>query len=166
MCAGDKVFYPSYGVVTIGEVTEKQILGRKCQCYVIKIASPQMNLIVPVEEAQAIGLRQIIPCERVNDVMNILQRETKEKDLNKPDSYHIKKVKSSNIFDIAESIRDLFCKNAQESLSGQGRRYLDKGLSILGSEIACAKDINKGEAKKLILDSCEEGLRKHRSSKK
>lgn len=164
--AGDKVFYPTYGVVTIENVKERKVLGEKRLCYVMKVDSPEMKLILPAREVEKRGLRDIISPDRVKNVVGVLQRETEAEDWSKPSSYYSNKLASSNILDIAEVVRKLLGKKAENSLGKHEKTYLERGLSILSSEIACAKGMAQTKAKQLILDSWSARFEKSKTSEK
>src|SRR5258708_245358 len=74
---GDKAVYPAQGVAEIVGIDEKEISGNIQRFYVLRVLDSDMRILVPVEKAEQVGLREIVQEEQIREVYDIL----KEKDL-------------------------------------------------------------------------------------
>jgi len=57
---GDKAVYPAQGVAEIISIEEKEIAGARQRFYVLRILDTDRKIMVPVSNANAVGLRQVI----------------------------------------------------------------------------------------------------------
>ena len=69
---GDKVVYPMHGAGTIEEIEEKKILGELREYYVLNIPSVDMKIMIPVDNCDKIGVRDVISKAEVETVMGVL----------------------------------------------------------------------------------------------
>ena len=72
---GDKVVYPMHGAGTIVEKEEKKILGELREYYVLNIPSVDMKIMIPVDNCEKIGVRDVISKEEVETVVGVLGGE-------------------------------------------------------------------------------------------
>ena len=72
---GDKVVYPTHGVGKIESIEEKEVAGQQIKCYVLSILGKELKIIVPIFNAQKVGLREIIKEDEVEKVFDILREE-------------------------------------------------------------------------------------------
>ena len=57
---GDKAVYPAQGVAEVISIDEKDIAGQRQRFYVLRILDTDRKIMVPVSNANAVGLRQVI----------------------------------------------------------------------------------------------------------
>ena len=72
---GDKIVYPMHGVGTIDAIEKKVVLGKRNEFYIITILNNGMNVMIPVDQADNVGLRSIISKREVKKVMNLVKKE-------------------------------------------------------------------------------------------
>ncbi len=139
---GDKIVYPMHGAGTIESVEEKEILGKKKRYYVLKMPVGEMKLMIPVDNVDNIGIRSIIRKDQINKVVSILEEKTALTDLNwnKRFRSNMEKIKTGNIFEVAEVVRDLSYRDKEKGLSTGEKKMLSNAKQILVSEIALAKN--------------------------
>ena len=70
---GDNAVYPGHGVGRVVAIETKEILGNKQTFYSINILDSGMKIMVPRDNAQAVGLRPIISRDEANKVIEILK---------------------------------------------------------------------------------------------
>src|SRR5512136_880102 len=99
---GEKVVYPTHGVGKIEAIEEKEIAGQKIKCYVLSIVGKDLKIIVPVFNAQRVGLRQIINEEEVEKIFDILRNEINNMPpkWNKRYSFNMDKIRTGSIYEI------------------------------------------------------------------
>ena len=145
---GDKIVYPMQGVGEITAIENKNILGKRRKYYLLTIANPGMNVMIPVEKSEEIGVRKIISKKNVTKVLETLSKgKTKvEEDWKQRYQNNIDKVKSGSIYEVAEVTRDLYKRGRIKELSIMERKLYEKAYQLVTNEIAFSKKIDLEEA--------------------
>ena len=146
---GDKVVYPMHGAGVIEAIEEKEILGDRKKYYVMKLPMGEMKLMIPMENVYRVGLREIVNKEEVNEVYQILQIQEVETSANWNRRYrlHLEKIKSGNIFEVAEVVRNLILRDREKGLSTGERKMLESAKQILISELVLVQGLDYSEIK-------------------
>ncbi|MCX7679241.1 MAG: transcriptional regulator [Spirochaetes bacterium] len=149
---GDKVVYPMHGVGVIESIEKKVVLGKKNEFYIISIINSGMKVMIPVENANAVGLRSIISKRSVNKVLEQLKKKdtTTEEDWKLRYQNNVEKVKSGSIYEVAEVARDLYRRGKIKELSIMERKLYESAYQLIVHEIALAKEIDVAEAGNLV----------------
>lgn len=139
---GDKVVYPGHGVGVINDVKSKTVAGTDQQFIDITIMDTGMKVMIPVIQAESVGLRRVVDKKAVDRVYKIL----KERDFiidtqtwNRRFREYSQKIKTGSVYEIAEVIRDLSVLSLDKELSFGEKKMLDTAQNLLASEIAIAK---------------------------
>lgn len=151
---GDKVVYPMHGAGVIESIEEKEILGEKQQYYVMRMPIGNMKLMVPMKSVEHIGLREVVDNSTVNQVLDRL-RETEENDStnwNKRYRANMTKIKTGDIYEVADVVRSLMIRDDEKGLSSGERKMLDNARQILISELALAGGWKEEQAFELLDD--------------
>lgn len=149
---GDKVVYPMHGAGIIEAIEEKEILGERQKYYVVRMPIGDMKVMIPLNNIKEIGVREVAGAEEIDEVLNILQGEksTMSTNWNRRYRANMEKIKSGNIFQIAEVVRNLALREKEKGLSTGERKMLENAKHILVSEIVLSKDIEEDEALQFI----------------
>ncbi|HHZ16804.1 MAG TPA: CarD family transcriptional regulator [Peptococcaceae bacterium] len=149
---GDKIVYPMHGAGVIEAIEEKEILGEKRNYYVLRMPIGDMKVMVPTTNVEAIGLRKIIGGEEVKKVFNILQQDNSpmSSNWNRRYRHNMEKIKSGNIYELAEVVRNLTARDREKGLSTGEKKMLDNARQILLSELVLAKDGEREEIESLL----------------
>jgi CarD family transcriptional regulator len=145
---GDKAVYPAQGVAEVVSIEEKDIAGSRQKFYVLRILDTDRKIMVPVNNAQNVGLRPPISETEIKEIFEILRERTIAFDnqtWNRRYRGFMDKIKTGSVFDVAEVMRDLYRLKAEKSLSFGERRMLETARSLIVKEIAVAR--RKTEAK-------------------
>lgn len=144
---GDQVVYPSHGVGTIEEISEKEIGGQKLSFYVMRIHSSGVKVMVPVETANEIGLRPIISPNQVNNVLSVLKEPSRKAvgTWNRRFRELHGKINNGDIKEVAAVLRDLSGLKNRKSLSFGEKRILETAKRRLIEEIAASCEEELGE---------------------
>jgi CarD family transcriptional regulator len=145
---GDKAVYPAQGVAEVVSIEEKDIAGSRQKFYVLRILDTDRKIMVPVNNAQNVGLRPPISETEIREIFEILRERTIAFDnqtWNRRYRGFMDKIKTGSVFDVAEVMRDLYRLKAEKSLSFGERRMLETARSLIVKEIAVAR--RKTEAK-------------------
>ncbi len=149
---GDRVVYPMHGAGIIEAIEEREILGQCKQYYIMKLPIGDMKVMIPVDGVDGVGLRQVIGQEDLGRVLDVLAGERTKMSTNWNRRYraNAEKLKSGNIFEVAEVVRNLTLREKEKGLSTGERKMLDSAKQILVSEVVLARDIPEAEAQTLL----------------
>jgi len=141
---GDKIVYPMHGAGTIDAIEEKNILGENQAYYIIKMPG-EVKVMVPTAKAEQIGVRNIIGKEEAEKVISILGEDETEMSQNWNKRYrdNMEKMKSGDVYEIADVVRNLSFKQKEKGLSTGEKKMLTNAKQILVSELALAKDLSQ-----------------------
>jgi CarD family transcriptional regulator, regulator of rRNA transcription len=150
---GDKVVYPHHGAAII-EGKEKRVFdGQKTDYFVLRITYGDLKVSIPVEKADEIGLREVINDEEVEEVFAVLRKKEARMPTNWSRRFknHVEKLKSGDIYQVAEVVRNLSIREADKGLSAGEKRMLARARQILVSELTFALNVDE-EAAEARLD--------------
>ena len=141
---GDKVVYPMHGAGIIQDIEEKNILGEKTAYYIIKMPG-EVKVMVPTAKAEEIGMRNIIDGETASKVFQVLETDSTEMSLNWNKRYrdNMEKMKSGDIYEVADVVRNLSFKQKERGLSTGEKKMLLNAKQILVSELTLAENAQK-----------------------
>ena len=142
---GDKIVYPMHGAGIIESIEEKEILGEKRSYYIMKMPIGDMKVMIPTHNVDGIGIRGIIGLSDVEKVFSILSEQNTNVNSNWNKRYreNMFKLKSGNIFEIADVVRSLMLREKEKGLSTGERKMLNSARQILISELVLAKNTNQ-----------------------
>jgi CarD family transcriptional regulator len=147
---GDNVVYPHHGAGVVLRKETKDLLGEKRDYLTIKILHNNMTVMVPCENAHRAGLRRVIDGEEVNQVIDVLTGEVSEmpKNWNRRFKHNREKIKTGNVFELAEVVRNLAIREWEKGLSTGEKQMYTRAKKILASEFmyALGKDEDGAEA--------------------
>ena len=148
---GDKIVYPMHGAGTIDAIEEKNILGEKQNYYIIKMPG-EVKVMVPTDKAEEVGVRSVIGKEEAAKVMSVLgQNETEmSQNWNKRYRDNMDKMKSGDIYEVADVVRNLSFKQKEKGLSTGEKKMLNNAKQILVSELVLAEHASQEEVEQLV----------------
>jgi CarD family transcriptional regulator len=144
---GDRVVYPMHGAGVIEAIEEKEILGARKKYYVMKLPLGEMKVLIPIDSITQVGLRGVIDSEEVPKVIIVLQGEQPEMSTNWNRRYrnHLEKIKSGDIYEVAEVVRNLMLRDREKGLSTGESKMLDTARQILISELILVQNVEHSE---------------------
>lgn len=145
---GDKVVYPHHGAGTVLQKESKTVLGEDREYLTIQILHNDLTVNVPSENAERVGLRKVIDGQMVERVVEVLHGSGTQmpKNWNRRFKYNRDKMKTGDIFELAEVVRNLSLREHEKGLSTGEKQMFVKAKKILASEIMYAKDLDEEEA--------------------
>ena len=148
---GDKVVYPMHGAGVIDSIEEKEVLGEKQSYYILKMPG-EVKVMVPTSTAEQHGIRNIIDKAEAEKVFNVLEQDETEmeKNWNKRYRDNMEKMKSGNIYEIADVVRNLSFKQKEKGLSTGEKKMLHNAKQILVSELVLAEHSSQDEVEELV----------------
>ena len=156
---GDKVVYPHHGAGTIVKKESREVLGQKREYLTIKILHNDMTVQVPCENAEKVGLRRVIGEKEVTVVLKALTGGSTEmpKNWNRRFKHNRDKIKTGDIYELAEVVRNLALREHERGLSTGEKQMFTRAKKILASELMYALEMEEDEAEehldKLIEDA-------------
>ncbi|MBC7230812.1 MAG: CarD family transcriptional regulator [Actinobacteria bacterium] len=149
---GDVVVYPHHGAGVIEGISERDVEGEKKTYFVLRMCQGNLKVMVPAENSQEIGLRSVIGQEEVEKVFGILGDEQSPMPSNWNHRYkkNRDKLRSGDIFQVAEVVRNLTLRDREKGLSSGEKRMLVQAREILASELAFAVRVEAEEALRMI----------------
>ena len=141
---GDKIVYPMHGAGVISAIEHCEVLGESKSYYVLRLPLGSVKVMIPVDNADNIGLRDIISEEKLQEVLSVL-REKPERltgSWNKRFHANLERMKKGDLCDVAAVARNLIQQDKQRRISSGEKRLMDLAKQILVSELvyACHKD--------------------------
>ncbi|HEY4279792.1 MAG TPA: CarD family transcriptional regulator [Conexibacter sp.] len=145
---GDNVVYPHHGAGQVLKKEDKEILGETREYLTIKILHNDMTVMVPTANAAVAGLRRVIDEETVRRVLAVLQDECSEmpKNWNRRFKHNRDKIKTGDIYELAEVVRNLAIREAEKGLSTGEKQMFTRAKKILASELMYALEMEEQQA--------------------
>jgi CarD family transcriptional regulator, regulator of rRNA transcription len=145
---GDKVVYPHHGAGTVVTKEKRIVLGEEREYLTIKILHNDMTVNVPCENAEKVGLRWVIDEQMVEVVVGALTGVSTEmpKNWNRRFKHNRDKMKTGDILELAEVVRNLALRDHDKGLSTGEKQMYVKAKKILASELMYAKAMSEDEA--------------------
>src|SRR5262245_16589343 len=139
---GEKVVYPAHGVGVIESMKSQVVSGTEKTFYMLRILDSDMEIMIPTENVDSVGLRRVIGKDMVSKVYKILRDKKVEVDQqtwNRRYREYTEKIKTGSVLEIAKVLRDLFVLKGDKELSFGERKMLDTARNLLVKELAIAK---------------------------
>ena len=161
---GDKIVYPMHGAGTIDSIEEKDILGEKQSYYILKMPS-DVKVMIPTAKAEEVGVRNIIDKQSAEKVFKILGQDETEMDKNWNKRYrnNMDKMKSGDIYEVADVVRNLSFKQKEKGLSTGEKKMLNNAKQILVSELVLAEHASENEVENLVENKINLSFEEHRN---
>lgn len=152
---GDLAVYPAHGVGKIESIESKTIGGNKQDFYIMRILENNMKIMIPTQNAEAVGLRTLIASDDVPRVYEILK--TKEISVNggtwnRRYREYMEKIKTGSIYELAEVLRDLTVLKGDKELSFGERKMLDTARGLLLKELSIVLTVSEDQLEENIID--------------
>jgi CarD family transcriptional regulator len=145
---GDHVVYPHHGAGKVLKKETKEVLGEKREYLTIQILHNDMTVMVPCENAGKAGLRRVIGEEAVEKVLSVLRDDVSQmpKNWNRRFKHNREKIKTGDVFELAEVVRNLAIRESEKGLSTGEKQMYTRAKKILASELMYALEMGEDEA--------------------
>jgi CarD family transcriptional regulator len=139
------VVYPHHGAGKVLRKEMKDVLGESREYLTVKILHNDMTVMVPTQNASLAGLRPIIDEETVKKVTAVLLDECSEmpKNWNRRFKHNRDKIKTGDIYELAEVVRNLAIREAEKGLSTGEKQMFTRAKKILTSELMYALEMDE-----------------------
>ena len=152
---GDKVVHPMHGAGTVEDVKEIEVGGRKVLYYELNFAVGNMVTNIPVDNADKIGIRDVITPEEAKKVIeNFCAYEICiDSNWNKRQRDNIIKIKSGDIYIVLEVLKELMYREQTKGLSTSERKTMTAARQIVVSEIVMSGYADLESVEEIMGDS-------------
>jgi CarD family transcriptional regulator len=148
---GETVVYPHHGAALIEAIETRVIKGEPKQYLVLRVAQGDLTVRVPAENAEIVGVREVVGEEGLGKVFDVLRApHTEATNWSRRYKANLEKLASGNPLKVAEVVRDLWRRERERGLSAGEKRMLAKARDILVGEVALAEKSTKDEAEVLL----------------
>jgi CarD family transcriptional regulator len=151
---GDKVVYPQHGAGTIVKKEQRD----EREYLTIQIAHKDMTVMIPTDSADRAGLREVISDQSIDEVIAVLQGDGSKmpKNWNRRFKHNRDKMKTGDIFELAEVVRNLAQRDQEKGLSTGEKQMFSNAKRILASELMFVKSMEEDEAREFLEEVLEE----------
>ncbi len=148
---GDAIVHPTRGAGVVVDIQERQWQGSSSRFYQIELLGrePSLKLMIPIEEADELGIRSAIEGSEVEEVWRILASDPEDLPPNHKTRHSLlrDKLHAGDVFQVAEVLRDLTWRQKEEDyLTTRGERIYKEALMFLAGEVAAAQGTDVAEA--------------------
>lgn len=156
---GDKVVHPFHGAGTVIGIEEKNVQEEFHRYYVIELVNYSRILLIPVINAREIGLRQAIKRSLIPHVLDVLSAwpDTLSADHKRRQARVVEKLKTGDIIQVAEVIRNLAWRDYAQKLTVRDTHLFKQAQEFMVSELALTEGIEPDEARGQIQTALQEG---------
>lgn len=152
---GELVVYPAHGIARIEGIQNKSIDGVGQDFYVLRILETGTKIMIPVHNAENVGVRQLVDPGVIAKVFDIIRKRelsVNASTWNKRYREYMEKVRSGSIFELAEVFRDLNLLKGQKTLSFGERKMLETTKAFLVKEISIVTKEAEDEVEKKLYE--------------
>ena len=144
---GDKIVHPMHGAGTIDGITVRNINGTDLEYYILRLPANNMTLMVPVSTSDKIGLRNIIPRERADELFSLMATVEIDETAswNKRYRENAARIKSGELCEVIRVIKSLINRDMKHGLSSGERKMLHSSKQILISELVLVLNLTYKE---------------------
>lgn len=157
----DAVVHPAHGVGVIREIQNMFISGRESRYYVIEFPLNEIDrVLVPVDNADNVGLRAVVNEETIHEVLRILTdtegsylRVVEDESFHKRHKEYVDRVQSGDIIEVAQVFKTLLERSRDKDLGLKEKFLMERAEKMLLGEIAFARKISLDNAREILISS-------------
>jgi CarD family transcriptional regulator len=152
-----KVVYPSQGVGVIEALEKKLFKNEKIPYYRIYLEVSDMTIMVPVDKAEELGIRSIVPKDEALRALELIGEEYEPipSDWKLRYQMNLDLLKKGSVSDIASIVRSLYHRSKVKELPILERKLYDSALKLLEDEVAYSLKKNRDEVEAMIFSRLE-----------
>ena len=159
---GETVIYPQHGACIVMGTKKMEAFGATQEYLILRTVINEMTLSVPTNKTSEVGVRPPVSSDELEDLVSVLSKADPRVPSNWSRRFknHQEKLKSGDVYQVAEVVRNLAARNRDASLSAAERTMYDRARINLISEIAPAVKVSAEEAEAYLDDALAKGVLK------
>ena len=149
---GDKIVYPMHGAGVVKDIEKKEIFDTTQMYYLMEIVSEGMEILIPVDKADEVGVRDIVTSDVIEKMLDSLEEPSDQMNGNWSKRYqdNMDILKSGDIFDVAKVVKNLTLLDRKKGLSTGEKKMLTSARNFLISEMVLVQGRSKEESLQVI----------------
>jgi CarD family transcriptional regulator len=162
---GQKVVYPNHGVGVIENIEHKQIGTDQLSFYALRLLFNNSLVLVPVQNVDEVGLRTPISVGDCEQLLNYLSEDFSVISNDWKIRYRefSEKVRSGEIFGVADVLKKLTYMSRVKPLSFREQRLFEKSRYLVVSELAAVCRKKECEVEAQVEKSLDTACLKHQA---
>jgi len=163
---GQKVSYPGQGVCEVERIELRDIGGRSTQCCLLRVVGDSSHILVPVENAKAVGIRSVITTRQCRKLIDKLSEdfESISNDWKTRSKQFTEKLQSGDVFEAADVLKKLTFLSYGKKLSFREQTLLEKAKHLRVSEISNANAATSDTIESRVCQLVESACLKHQEA--
>jgi CarD family transcriptional regulator len=152
-----RVVYPSQGVGVIRSIGKKEFKHEQIPYYIIYLEVSDMTIMVPVDKAEKLGIRAIVPKEEAQKALELISEDYEPipSDWKLRYQMNLDLLKKGSVMDIASIVRSLYHRSKVKELPILERKLYDSALKLLEDEVSFSLRKPKDEVETMIFARLE-----------
>jgi CarD family transcriptional regulator len=149
------VVYPAQGVGKVERIESRDIGGATTNFFIVRILSNNVTLMVPVNNAENVGLRSLCSADQGQAIIESLKDRSDftgytGQNWNRRYREYSEKLKSGDLADVAYVLKELLLIGQNKELSFGERRLLEQATGLLTLELSLALEQEQDDIKGII----------------
>jgi CarD family transcriptional regulator len=157
---GETVIYPQHGACIVQGTKKMTMFGESREYLVLKSVIGEMTLSVPLDKIDEVGVRPPVSSDELDDLVSVLSKPDPRVPSNWSRRFknHQEKLKSGDVYQVAEVVRNLAARNRDAALSAAERTMYERARINLISEIAPALKVSSEAAEAYLDEALAKGV--------
>jgi CarD family transcriptional regulator len=149
---GEKVVYPNHGVGIIEQISSRTIGSSVERFYLLRIRSSSLKVMVPFQNAEAVGLRRIVKNTEAQKILEYLSDGKCESTSDWKNRFkeNSDKMRTGSLLEVAVVLKGLLVLAAQKPLSFREKKMLERARYLLVSEIAVSRNCAESQIEEAL----------------
>lgn len=154
---GDKVVHPMHGAGTVEEIRRIEIAGKTQEYYTVKFSVGNMITSIPIENSEKIGLRNVMDKDEAKRLVEAFISLPISNDItwNKRQRDNLVKIKSGDLYQVLEVLKDLMYREKTKGLSTNERKTLKSARQIIISELVLSGYASQTDIENIFNDTID-----------
>jgi len=139
---GERVVYPNHGVGVIEQISYGSLNGGAEKCYLLRILSSGLRVMVPQTNATSVGLRPLIRQTEASKVLSYIEKGNFNSHRDWKDRFkeNSEKMRTGSLLEVAAVLKSLVALSRSKPLSFREKKMLERAKYLLVSELATARN--------------------------
>jgi CarD family transcriptional regulator len=154
---GQEIVYPLQGVGKVISIEERPFRDVNLLYYIIYLEVSDMTVMVPVGQADALGIRPIVDKRESQKALKLISEDFEPipADWKLRYQMNLDLLKKGSVLDIATVVRALYHRSKIKELPILERKLYDNALRLLVDEISFSLGKTKKEVEALVMSKLE-----------
>ena len=158
---GQQLVYPLQGVGQVRTIEERPFRNQTLLYYVVYLEVSDMTIMVPVDKADELGIRAIVPRAEARSALTLIGEDYEPipTDWKLRYQMNLDLLKAGSVSDIATVVRALYHRSRIKELPILERKLYDNARSLLVDELSFSLAKDKVKVEELINSRLEVGVK-------